>query len=319
MLKPPGVVLKTPHPDLPAFPPGLQVFERGWLSANGILFDGSEGAALVDSGYSSHSAQTVALVRRALGSRPLDLLLNTHLHSDHCGGNAALQLAYPDVRTLIPPGLAASVLDWDPVALSYAPTGQQCPRFRFDSVLTPGQELMLGGAGWQIHSAPGHDPHSVILFEPATRTLISADALWENGFGIVFEELEGVEAFDEVAATLDLIESLAPKTVIPGHGGVFTNATAALGAARSRLEGLARDPAKHARHAAKVLVKFKLLEVQQVPLAEFRAWALATPYFGMVHQRFFAELPLADWIESVIGDLVRSGAAQRQGEVLSNT
>lgn len=318
MLNPPGVALKTTHPDSPSLPPGLQVFERGWLSANGILFAGQEGTALVDSGYASHSAQTVALVHRALGTRPLNLLLNTHLHSDHCGGNAALQLAYPGVRTLIPPGLAAAVLDWDPAALSYTPTGQQCPRFRFDSVLTPGQELTLGSSSWQIHGAPGHDPHSVILFEPSTRTLISADALWENGFGIVFEELEGVDGFDEVAATLDLIESLAPKTVIPGHGAVFTNATAALATARSRLEGLARDPAKHARHAAKVLVKFKLLEVQQMQLAEFIEWALGTAYFGMVHRRFFSEEPLADWIENVVGDLVRSGAAHRQAEILSN-
>lgn len=211
------------------------------------------------------------------------------------------------------------MLDWDPVALSYEPTGQQCPRFRFDSVLAPGQDLMLGGASWQIHGAPGHDPHSVILFEPATGTLISADALWENGFGIVFEELEGVEAFDEVAAILDLIESLAPKTVIPGHGAIFTNAPGALAAARSRLESLSRDPAKHARHAAKVLVKFKLLEVQQMQLAEFTEWALATAYFAMVHQRFFSEQSLAEWIGNVIGDLARSGAAHLQGEILSNT
>jgi glyoxylase-like metal-dependent hydrolase (beta-lactamase superfamily II) len=45
----------------------------------------------------------------------------------------------------------------------------------------------------------GHDPHSVILFEPVSRVLISADALWERGFGVIFPELEGVEAFDEVA------------------------------------------------------------------------------------------------------------------------
>ena len=319
MLNPSGVVLKTTHANSPSLPPGLQVFERGWLSANGVLFSGQEGTALVDSGYASHSAQTVALVHQALGTRPLDLLINSHLHSDHCGGNAALQRAYPGVRTLIPPGMAASVLDWDPVALSYAPTGQQCPRFRFDSVLKPGQDLMLGGSSWQICAAPGHDPHSVILFEPATRTLISADALWENGFGIVFEELEGVEAFDEVTNTLDLIESLAPKIVIPGHGAVFTDAPAALAAARSRLESWSRDPAKHARHAAKVLVKFKLLEVQQMQLAEFTEWAVATAYFGMVHQRFFSEQPLAEWIGSVIGDLARSGAAHVRAEILSNT
>ncbi|MCQ9958297.1 hypothetical protein L6B39_14330, partial [Staphylococcus aureus] len=71
-----------------------------------------------------------------------------------------------------------------------------------------------------------------ILFEPASRTLISADALWENGFGVVFPEIEGLQAFEEVAATLDVIEALAPLTIVPGHGGVFTGGAAALDTAR---------------------------------------------------------------------------------------
>ncbi len=104
---------------------GIRVFERGWLSANNVLIEGGHGpTALVDSGYVSHAEQTVALVQAALGTRPLHLLLNTHLHSDHCGGNAALQAAFPTVRTLIPPGQAQAVEQWDTTALSYAPTGQ---------------------------------------------------------------------------------------------------------------------------------------------------------------------------------------------------
>ena len=283
-----------------------------------MLFQGQAGTALIDSGYASHAGQTVALVQTALGSRPLDLLLNTHLHSDHCGGNAALQLAFPLVKTLIPPGLAASVRDWDPVALSYTPTGQQCPRFRFDGLLVPGQEMTLGDSQWQIHGAPGHDPHSVILFEPMTGTLVSADALWQRGFGIVFEELEGIEAFDEVSATLDLIESLAPKVVIPGHGPVFTDVSDALADARSRLESFVRDPTRHARHAAKVLLKFKLLEVQRISIADFRQWASSVAYFGLVRQRFFAHSGLADWIELLTSELLRSGAARRDGNLILN-
>ena len=52
-------------------------------------------AALVDTGYATHAPQTLALVQQALGARPLDLIVNTHLHSDHCGGNALLQAAWP--------------------------------------------------------------------------------------------------------------------------------------------------------------------------------------------------------------------------------
>ncbi|MEI6759553.1 MAG: MBL fold metallo-hydrolase, partial [Betaproteobacteria bacterium] len=125
-------------------PPDIRVFERGWLSSNNILLLGQDNTALVDSGYASHASQTVALVASALGDRPLDQLVNTHLHSDHCGGNAALQHRYPGLHTAIPPGQAESVREWDVDALTYAPTGQTCPAFRFDALLQPGSEVRLG-------------------------------------------------------------------------------------------------------------------------------------------------------------------------------
>ena len=52
-------------------PPGVQVFERGWLSSNNVLFLGAQSTALVDSGYCAHAEQTLALVAAALRGRPL--------------------------------------------------------------------------------------------------------------------------------------------------------------------------------------------------------------------------------------------------------
>jgi glyoxylase-like metal-dependent hydrolase (beta-lactamase superfamily II) len=299
-------------------PPGIEVFERGWLSSNNIVFTGGYRTAVVDSGYCTHATQTVALVRGALRDRPLDRLVNTHLHSDHCGGNAALQAVFPEVQTRIPPGQAEHVRNWDPVALTYVPTGQQCPPFRIEGVLRPGATINLGDRSWQIHASPGHDPHSVVLFEPASRTLISADALWENGFGVVFRELEGESAFDDVARTLDLIEALDPLIVIPGHGKVFTHVAPSLEAARRRLDGFVKNPNRHAAHAAKVLCKFKLLELQTVRFPEFMAWARTTPYFAMVHTRWFAGTSCEDWLQQLVDSLVRSGAARREGEYILN-
>ncbi len=301
-----------------ALPAGIQVFERGWLSANNILFTGDGPSALVDSGYYTHAQQTLDLVARGLRGDPLDLLLNTHLHSDHCGGNAAVQTAYPGVRTLIPPGHFQQVRDWDAVALTYVPTGQACPRFRADAALVPGSEVRLGNHDWQVHAAPGHDPHSVVLFEPRSRTLVSADALWESGFGVVFPELEGAQAFDEVGLTLDLIESLAPAVVIPGHGGVFTQVATALATARQRLEGFIRAPSKHARHAAKVLLKFKLLEVQSFSGEALHRWAAGTAFLGIVRQRWEPQADPGAWVEGIADDLVRAGAARREGGYLVN-
>lgn len=292
-------------------PPDIRVFERGWLSSNNVLLLGDgegRGAALIDSGYGTHDAQTVALVAHALAGRPLATLVNTHLHSDHCGGNAALQARYPGLRTLIPPGQAEAVRRWDEQALSYAPTGQYCPRFAFDALLQAGSEIVLGQRRWQVHAAPGHDPHSVILFEPALRLLVSADALWQNGFGVVFPEIEGQSAFDEVAATLGLIESLRPALVIPGHGAPFADAATALASARRRLAQFRADPARHARHAAKVLLKFKLLELRRIALPELLRWARQTPYFGLLHRTHFGAEAFEAWSGALLEDLSASGA-----------
>ncbi|QTX20090.1 MBL fold metallo-hydrolase [Comamonas aquatica] len=293
----------------PGLWPGMFFFERGWLSANNILLLGPDDAALVDTGYCSHAEQTVDLVVSTLDTRPLTHVLNTHLHSDHCGGNAALQARWPDVQTWIAPGQAAQVQDWDPVALSYTPTGQSCPRFRADGVLQPGSTVTLGGRPWQVHAAPGHDPHSIVLFEPERRLLISADALWEHGFGVVFPEIEGAQAFAEVAATLDVIEQLQPALVLPGHGPLFTDVAAALARARQRLQGFIAQPERHARYAAKVLLKYKLLEWQELPLDQVHAWCRQTPYLGLLHARYFDAQSPAQWVETLVQELVASQAA----------
>lgn len=297
---------------------GFCVLERGWLSSNNVVFFGGEQTAVVDTGYVTHSQQSVALIGAALRGRRLDRVLNTHLHSDHCGGNAALAQAYPDLRIAIPLGLSDAVRRWDADALSYTPTGQQCPRFDFHEVLIPGQHVRLGLQDWQVHAAPGHDLHAVVLFEPASRTLISADALWENGFGVVFQELDGDRAFEEVADTLDLIEKLAPVQVIPGHGRVFTGVGAALARARSRLDMFVRSPVRHAHYGAKVLIKYKLLELQQCSRAELDQWLDETPYFGTLHRTFFSASSRQEWQQSVLNDLHKAGAIELAGAMIIN-
>lgn len=297
---------------------GITVFERGWLSSNNVLFQGDESTAMVDSGYCTHSGQTVALVQGALNNRPLDLLINTHLHSDHCGGNAALQSTYPKLGTLIPPGQAHAVSAWDPVILTHEPTGQLCPPFHFQDVLVPGCTVLLGDIPWEIHAAKGHDPHSVVLFEPSARLLISADALWENGFGVVFPELDGINAFDEVAETLTLIERLNPVTVIPGHGAVFDDLKSALKRARTRLEQFVESPEKHRRYALKVLLKFKLLEWQSVSFPDLYVWYSNTPYLSRSQSASRTPEEVQQFLNELVADLIKSGAAKSDGDQILN-
>jgi glyoxylase-like metal-dependent hydrolase (beta-lactamase superfamily II) len=299
---------------------GMTVFERGWLSSNNVVLHGEgAGAVLVDSGHMLHAPQTVALVRSALRGEALTGVVNTHLHSDHCGGNATLAREFA-CRITIPPGLCEAVRIWDEAALSYTPTGQLCERFAADATLAPGQTLRVGAQQWQALAAPGHDPHSIILFNATTGVLISADALWENGFGVAFPELEGKPGFDDAASTLDLIESLGARWAVPGHGAPFGEVPAALQRARQRLASWRAEPARHARHAVKALLKYHLMEVQQQPWPALLAWFAGATLYGLTWQRLGRPGgSLAGFAHEIVGELAGRGALALRDGLVCNT
>jgi glyoxylase-like metal-dependent hydrolase (beta-lactamase superfamily II) len=191
-------------------------------------------------------------------------------------------------RLVIPPGEADAIARWDEDALSYRATGQRIERFTHDALLRPGESFTVGGRRWQALAAPGHDPHSLILFDAHDGVLISADALWENGFGVVFPELDGERAFDDVAAVLDVIERLAPRLVVPGHG-------------------------------AKVLLKYHLLEEQQQALPDLLAWWSTVPLVQRLWQRLQRPAgTMPAWCEQLLGELAAVGALRVDGQQVTN-
>jgi glyoxylase-like metal-dependent hydrolase (beta-lactamase superfamily II) len=299
-------------------PPGIEIFERGWLSANNVLLFGDRDASLVDTGYCAHQQMTVDLVSNALkqhGLRTLNKVVNTHLHSDHCGGNAALSSAF-DCEIWIPKAEAVAVQDWNEALLSFEQLGQECPRFSHHALLVPGEEIPLGPYYWQILAAPGHDNHSIMLYQAQHQILISADALWEEGFGVIFPELWGEGGFEEVAQTLELIEKLPIALVIPGHGKPFTNVKQSIETAKSRLDYLSSDAHRNARHGAKVLLKYKLLEWRSRKLIDAQKWMASTPALENIRKQL--NMNAEDFQVWLIEALVKSKAAIIEKDQLVN-
>ena len=290
-----------------SLPPQIRVLERGWLSSNNIVIDNGADCALIDSGYVAHAPQTLALLQHTLGGKPLARLINTHCHSDHMGGNAAVQRAH-GCRTTIPAGEAPAIAAWDEAALMLSYTGQEAERFGFHDTIAAGDRLQLGGLEWQALAAPGHDPHALMFYAPAARILISGDALWENGFGLIFQELFGQPGgFADTRATLQAIARLDIVTVIPGHGAPFGDAARALDAAFRRLDGYERDPAKLARHALKVMLSFSLMIRRRMALAELPRFLAATPIYNEINRRFL-RLPEDELRAYLVKELERAGA-----------
>ena len=292
-------------------PRQIQVIERGWLSCNNVLLAAGDGVTLVDSGYGAHVPQTLALLDHALAGRPLKWLVNTHCHSDHMGGNRAVQEKF-GCRTTIPAGEAPLIDAWDEEALILGFADQRADRFRYDDTLAPGATFRMGDLDWQALGAPGHDPHALMFYAPAERVLIAGDALWDDGVGVNLPALFGhTHALVQTRATLDAIARLDPRTVIPGHGPVFDRVVPALERAYSRLEGFERDLTRLARHTAQVMIVFALLQKGRMAIAELPRYCETVGILRHLNREFLGMTPeaMAEWL---VEDLERARAVERE-------
>ena len=297
-------------------PPQMHVFVRDWLSSNIVVLRSDRGSVVIDSGYDKHVPLTLALVasRMGLNGAPLAKLVNTHCHADHVGGNAALARAYR--CPIAVPAAEMPLIDaWDERALLLGHAGQHAERFSAEEALVTGATYTWGDLEWRALAAPGHDMAALVFFNDEHRILISGDALWENGYGIVMPPEIDEGALPATRATLATIAGLDARYVIPGHGEPFGDVPAALERAFRRTVAFEADSRRMARHVLKVLLMFSLLDRERLPLASLAAHVESVPIYGEFNARFF-RLPAAELAEQLVRDLVGAGAARIDDDVV---
>ncbi len=301
----------------PLFPPQLHVFVRDWLSANNVVLKSRGGHVLIDSGYGRHAPLTLALLAtpRGLGNDPLAWLVNTHCHSDHIGGNAAIANQY-GCAIAIPEGEAAAVERWDTRALLLDYADQTVERFAFSSVLVPDSSHVWGDLEWRALAAPGHDMGALVFYNPEHGILISGDALWHRGFGLVMPPEVDPEALPATRRTLEMLATLDIRVVIPGHGEPFADVEPALDRAFNRLAAFETDSLRVTRHALKALLSFTLLDRRRLPLAGMADYVDRVGVYRDFNALFF-KLPPQRLADMLIDELLRAGAVQaRDGWLL---
>jgi glyoxylase-like metal-dependent hydrolase (beta-lactamase superfamily II) len=151
------------------------------------------------------------------------------------------------------------------------------------------------------------------------RILISGDALWRDGFGVVFSELLGhpddAGGLKATRETLDRLARLSIDVVIPGHGAPFVEVEDAFARAYQRLAAFEQSIERLARHALKVMLAFAMLERRQLPRHELPAFLSSLSFCQSVNSRYldYDNEALAQWLAS---DLIRTGTLTEVGGVL---
>jgi glyoxylase-like metal-dependent hydrolase (beta-lactamase superfamily II) len=291
-------------------PSSLKVIVRDWLNANQIVLLGRQRTVLVDSGYGRDKAITLTKVGEALAGRPLDWLVNTHCHSDHMGGNAAVRRAYR-CRVSIPRDEAPLIDAWDEQSLWLSYADQRCERFAFDDTIAPGDEFDWGDLHWRAIAAPGHDMAALMFFCEEAGVLISGDALWQNGFGLVLPGPDKDRRLAATRATLETIARLPVRVVIPGHGQPFSEVGPSLERSMQRLAAFERDELRMVRHVLKVMFVFSLMDRRRLGVDELGGYLESVPLYADFN-RLYLQLDRTGFADLIVGDLERSGAIRRR-------
>ena len=297
-------------------PPNIAFIERDWLSANHVVFRDGESATLIDSGYGQFNDVTIEKVDAVLsdwGDASLDRIINTHIHSDHIGGNAALQRLLAGCSITVPFDEQPALVNWDAPEqfLSYA--DQEAERFAWDDVIEPGQEVLLGGESWQAIATPGHDMGSLVFYSPKLRILISADALWQNSSGFVPPQAIDPKPLAAQRATFKRLADLDVALVIPGHGPMFTDYSGALKRASEKLELFATDDMRVAKNVVKGMFIYSMMWRGGMAVADLPGYVARIGVHRDYNAQFFrmSDEAFADWL---LSEAARAGKVRVEAD-----
>ena len=233
-------------------PPTLRRLAPGVYAALGDTGRGSEGrpnagfvvtdsgVVVIDAMASPRQAEQLVQAIRSVTPQPIKWLVLTHHHPDHHFGAVVFRrlgakvIAHSDRRVLASEGGEdALIADWVRVVGLDAMRG-----FEFadvpDHSVTGMDTLRLGGRTLIItHPGAAHSAGDLMVWLPHERILFAGDVLVEDGVTMVVDGSSG-----PLLRALAIIDSLHPRSAVPGHGAIPARSAALVARTRDYITGL---------------------------------------------------------------------------------
>ena len=225
-----------------------------------VLF-GPDGVLMVDTEDPQLASKTLDTVR-TFTSAPIKIVVNSHIHPDHTGGNAffakqgAVIFAQENLRDEMvhPPGNPNRAPD---------PAGVPTATYRYSSPGTPAVTIHMNGETVDfIPMMPSHTAgDTIVRFKNAN--VIYIEDFYRN-FGYPFADQANGGSIKGMIEAIDLIQEIAgpDTTLIPGHGTLVK---------KKDLEG-------YRAMLVDILAKVQKLRDQGKSLDEVLAANLTAPY-----------------------------------------
>jgi cyclase len=182
---------------------------RSGASGNVTALLAEEGVVLIDDKFATDHDGVMAELRRVT-DKPILYVINTHLHQDHSGGNAALQ------------AISAKVIAHENARRTMAETQSSgLPNITLEEHL----RLYHGDFVLDLYYlGRGHTDGDIVIHLPRQRMVVMGDlfATWEPYVHLIHYAAGG--SLREWSRTLERALALDFDTVIPGHSGVTDRA-----------------------------------------------------------------------------------------------
>ena len=188
---------------------GIELIEGLGRDCNVYVIDGS---IIIDSGTGNYFVEMKKKIEAFCDTSSISLLINTHCHFDHTGGNKKF-------RDWLKLQIAAHSQDRDSIETGKDALaemfGQSSRIMTLDRVLENGSVINTKNFSFEVIHTPGHTPGSICLFEKKKKILVSGDTLFDDAVGRT--DFPGGNK-EQMIQTLKKLAALEPQYLLPGHG-----------------------------------------------------------------------------------------------------
>ena len=177
------------------------------IDSNYILIDDN---ILVDTGTGLNKDYLFSKLREnGVAPEDIEMIVNTHGHFDHIGGN----YLFPDAKVAIHKFDAVSIRNKDKMGTSVSVFDKE-GNCRVDVELEEGDKI----ADFEVIHTPGHSKGGICLWDG--ENLISGDTIFAGG-GVGRVDICG--DYDEMKNSVHRLTELDVKNIYPGHGPMVEN------------------------------------------------------------------------------------------------